>query len=119
VGATAPIGKTFSKQEPEIAAAGVDPYAILRSSTVDAADALHMESEIGVAAPGARAELILVAGNPLEDLSVLRRPHGVLMNGRYYDRAALDVLDLRGKANMSTYATIGWLLWHQITDGEG
>ncbi len=112
-------GRSLHDEIALLSAAGIDPYAILYSGTGAAAAALHRSDEIGVVAPGARAELILVAGNPLDDLSTLRRPRGVLMNGRYYDRAALDILEQRGTVTMSTYATIGWLLWHQITGGEG
>lgn len=98
--------------------AGVDPYAILYSGTVASAAALNQSGEIGVIAPGARAELILVSGNPLADLSILRRPTGVLMNGHYYDRTALDELEKAGAKTSSAYATIGWLLWQQLTRGE-
>lgn len=100
------------------AEAGVDPYAIIYSGTVAAAAALHRSGEIGVVAPGATAELILVAGNPLEDLNAMRHPRGVVMNGRYYDRASLDILEARGAGATNAYATIGWLLWQQLTRGE-
>lgn len=98
--------------------AGVDPYAIIYSGTVAAAEALNRSGEIGVVAPGARAELILVSGNPLVDISTLRRPVGVLMNGRFYDQKALDALEQAGARSSSVYATIGRLLWQQLTRGE-
>lgn len=98
--------------------AGVDPYAILYSGTVAAATILNMSGEIGVIAPGARAELILVSGNPLADLSTMRRPAGVLMNGRYFNREALDAMQERGAQTSTAYATMGWLLWQQLTNGE-
>jgi imidazolonepropionase-like amidohydrolase len=37
---------------------------------------------LGVVAPGYAADLLLVEGNPLEDVSVLRRPVEVLRSGR-------------------------------------
>ena len=40
------------------------------------------------------------------------------MNGRYYDRKALDKLEQNGARTSSAYATIGWLLWQQLTGGE-
>lgn len=110
-------GRSLHDEIDLLSAAGIDPYAILYSGTGAAAEALHRSGEIGVIAPGARAEFILVAGSPLDDLSTLRRPRGVLMNGRYYDRAALDLLERSGTNTMSTYRTIGWLLWHQLTGG--
>lgn len=110
-------GRSFHDEIELLSGAGIDPYAILYSATGAAATVLHRSGEIGVVAPDARAELILVAGNPLDDLSTLRRPRGVLMNGRYFDRLALDLLEQRGTSTTSVYATIGWLLWHQLTGG--
>jgi imidazolonepropionase-like amidohydrolase len=110
-------GRSFHDEIALNAGAGIDAYALLFSATRAPAQALHQDGEIGVVAPGARAELILVAGDPLKDLSLLRRPRGVLMNGRFYDRAALDALAQSGTHVMSLYATMGWLLWHQATGG--
>ena len=110
-------GQSLHDEIALLSAAGIDPYDVLFSGAGAAAAALHRSGEIGVIAAGARAELILVAGNPLEDLSALRRPLGVLMSGRYYDRAALDLLEHRGTRPMSAYETVGWLLWQQVTNG--
>ncbi|PWC41922.1 amidohydrolase family protein [Azospirillum sp. TSO22-1] len=51
---------------------------VIRSATVDAARLFGMEGEIGVVTPGARADLIVVDGNPLDDLGVLQRPESAL-----------------------------------------
>ncbi len=70
--------------------AGLEPYQALRAATVTAARLLGMEREIGTIAVGKRADLLLVASNPLEDLSTLRRPLGVMVEGRWVPRAELD-----------------------------
>ena len=44
---------------------------MIRSATVDAAKVIRREGELGVIAPGAFADLIVVNGNPLNDLSLL------------------------------------------------
>ncbi|MCP2181330.1 metal-dependent hydrolase family protein [Prauserella alba] len=50
----------------------VQPAAdVVRSATADAARLLGMEGEVGVVAGGAHADLLVVDGNPLEDLEVL------------------------------------------------
>ena len=58
---------------------------VLRSATVNAA-ALLGEEDLGVVAPGARADLLLLDGDPLADLGVLTRPErhlrAVLRDGR-------------------------------------
>jgi hypothetical protein len=46
----------------------------------------------GVVRPGARADLVLVAGDPLADLATLRAPLGVMKDGRWYDAAALQAM---------------------------
>lgn len=46
-------------------------HEVIRSATLDAAKVLRMEGEIGTVAPGARADLVVVAGDPLRDLALL------------------------------------------------
>jgi imidazolonepropionase-like amidohydrolase len=55
----------------DIAAMARRPLDVLRSATVVNAALLQRSGEIGVIAPGARADLLLVDGDPLADLSVL------------------------------------------------
>jgi hypothetical protein len=43
-------------------------------------------------AEGLRADLVLVATNPLEDLSALQRPLGVMAAGRWHDAEALAAM---------------------------
>jgi imidazolonepropionase-like amidohydrolase len=53
----------------------VQPAAdILRSATTVAASLLGLEGRVGVVAPGAYADLLVVDGNPLEDLALLTDP---------------------------------------------
>ena len=47
---------------------------MLRSATTTAARLLGLEGEIGSLAPGAHADLLVVDGDPLADLTVLTRP---------------------------------------------
>ncbi|MFL6130884.1 MAG: amidohydrolase family protein [Mycobacteriales bacterium] len=58
---------------------------VLRAATVNAA-ALFGEDDLGVVAPGARADLLLLDADPLADLAVLTRPErhlrAVLRGGR-------------------------------------
>ena len=51
---------------------------VIRAATVNAARLFGMEGEVGVVAPGARADLLAVDGNPLEDLGVLQKPETFL-----------------------------------------
>ena len=47
---------------------------VIRSATCNAARAFKRDGEFGVIKAGARADLIAVAGDPLDDLSVLQAP---------------------------------------------
>lgn len=47
---------------------------VIRSATTTAAELFNMTGEIGRVAPGLRADLIAVDGNPLEDLGLLQDP---------------------------------------------
>jgi len=48
------------------------PHETLVSATATNARLLRMEGEIGVVAPGALADLIVVDGDPLADLGLLQ-----------------------------------------------
>lgn len=72
--------------------AGLPALDVLRAATLGTADFLGERGTFGEVVEGAAADLILVEGNPLEDLAALRRPQGVMRAGTYYDRAELDAM---------------------------
>jgi imidazolonepropionase-like amidohydrolase len=53
----------------------------IQSATSRAADLLGKRGEIGVVAPGAYADLIAVASDPLADVNVLKAVHFVMKDG--------------------------------------
>ena len=67
------LGETHEHQSGEfdIRAKVESPAEILRAATVTNAEILNRSGELGVVAPGALADLLLVDGNPLADLSLL------------------------------------------------
>lgn len=75
--------------------AGLSRPAVLRSATLDAALRFGV-ADAGEIRPGARADLVVLNGNPLEDFSVLAEPAGIVVAGAPLDRAA--VLALREQA---------------------
>jgi imidazolonepropionase-like amidohydrolase len=71
---------------------GLTPLEALRSSTLDAARFLGIADSAGMIAPGKFADLVLLDADPLRDIRNARRIRGVIVNGRYLDRAALGRL---------------------------
>jgi imidazolonepropionase-like amidohydrolase len=66
-----------------LVAAGLTPYQALRTGTVDVAKFLGEEGRAGVVRQGARADLILLDANPLQNIGNTLRINGVVVNGRW------------------------------------
>ena len=67
------LGETHEQQSREfsIRAQVLSPAEILRSATVVNAEILNRSGELGVISPGSLADLLVVDGDPLENLSLL------------------------------------------------
>jgi imidazolonepropionase-like amidohydrolase len=63
---------------------GDTPMNVLLSGTSVAAESLHMSDRIGSLAPGMEADLVAVDGNPLDDITAVRRVVFVMKHGRIY-----------------------------------
>ncbi len=60
---------------------GMTPAAAIQAATVNAADLLGLAGEIGTLEPGKAADVIAVAGDPLSDVTVLKRVGFVMKGG--------------------------------------
>ena len=70
--------------------AGLTPAEALRTATWNPARFLGRERDLGTIEEGKLADLVLLDDDPLADVSSTRRIRGVMVDGRYFDRAALD-----------------------------
>ncbi len=61
---------------------GQTPAEAIRSATLTAAELLDRADELGTVAPGRYADLVAVAGNPLEDIRLLEDIPFVMKGGR-------------------------------------
>jgi amidohydrolase family protein len=86
----------------ELRQAGLSAAQVLRAATVDGARLIE-RSDRGVIAPGTRADVLLVEGNPLADVSNVRRIAGVMVKGRWMTAAWLED-QLRVRRQMSSIA---------------
>ena len=61
----------YQSREFVIRAEVMAPFDIIRSATIVNAELVNRAGELGIVAPGARADLIAVDGDPLADTSLL------------------------------------------------
>lgn len=67
---------------------GMDPLAAMVSANSLAAEALGMANQIGSVAPGLEADLIALDGDPLKDITAVRRVVFVMKGGVVYKNLA-------------------------------
>ena len=77
--------------------AGLTLWQALAAATRNPAEFLGALNEWGTIAPGRRADLVLLSGNPLEDIANVGRIEAVSVGGRLFERPALDAMIRRGR----------------------
>ncbi len=75
---------------------GVAPMAALVSANSLAAEALGMGDQLGAIAPGLEADIIALDGDPLKDITAVRRVVFVVKGGVVYKNAARGALTAYG-----------------------
>ena len=84
-----PAGIATQAELRALQAAGLQPAQALRAAGVNAAAALGVDPRLGRIAPGAVADLVLVDGDPLQQVADTLNVIGVVRNGRFYSVAGL------------------------------
>ena len=69
--------------------AGIPAKDVMRMVTLDAARGMHLEKKIGTIAVGKRADLVVVDGDPLEDIKKVRKTLFTMRAGVLYKADAL------------------------------
>lgn len=75
---------------------GQKPMAALISATSLAAESLRLSNEIGSIAPGLEADIIALDGNPLTDITAVRRVVFVMKGGVVYKNVARNGIPIYG-----------------------
>jgi Tol biopolymer transport system component/imidazolonepropionase-like amidohydrolase len=69
---------------------GFSPWEALRAGTIDGARYLGMDRDIGSLEVGKLADLVVIDGNPLEDLRRSEYVDFTMLNGRLYDAHTMN-----------------------------
>jgi len=76
---------------------GFTPYEALAAGTIVASKIvkrMNGQDDFGTIVPGKRADLLLLAQNPLEDVANARKILGVMAAGKWYDQSSIsEILD--------------------------
>ena len=78
----------MAQEFPRMAEFGMTPMEIIKSATSRAADMLDMTGDLGVVAPGAYADIVAVAGDPLRDVNALGTVSFVMKDGAVFRNEA-------------------------------
>jgi hypothetical protein len=88
-------GSGLHDQLAELRQAGLTPYQVLKTATAGPGDFIAKTKggiPFGRVLVGDRADLVLTAANPLDEMATLRAPLGVMAAGRWRDAATLTAL---------------------------
>jgi len=72
---------------------GFTPYEAIRTATVNAADVINKmngKGNFGTIEVGKKADLVMIDGNPFDDINNLKKIQGVMASGRWFDKPTLQ-----------------------------
>ena len=81
-------GRNYEELIYRVRDGGQQPMDAIISATARAAESLNLQDRVGTLAPGMEADIIAVAGNPLTDITALRRVVFVMKGGKVYKNIA-------------------------------
>lgn len=82
---------------------GMTPHEALRSATLHGAKLLGMDQDIGSIEVGKLADLVVIDGNPLEDLYQSENVAMVMVNGRLFDGETMNQIGNHPSARKPFY----------------
>ncbi|MDF2179853.1 amidohydrolase family protein [Aliiglaciecola sp. CAU 1673] len=84
-------GASMTREHELFIEAGIPAYNALKSATILPAKILGFE-KAGMISPGFKANLVLLQGNPLDNISVVEHSQGVMIGGRWLDEKQIQAL---------------------------
>lgn len=107
-------GLDVHRELEQLVRAGLTPRQALMAATVTPAEYAGQSHLYGDVAPGRMADLLLLDGNPLDDIRNTQRLAAVIFNGTVYDRPALEGLREHVKTNARSWSVGAKILWRFI-----
>jgi imidazolonepropionase-like amidohydrolase len=95
--------------------AGLPPVAVLKAATINGARALRVADQLGSIEVGKIADLVIVAGDPLQDITAAREVRTVVKDGRVHDPKALLAASINKIGPAGPTADRDWSLYHRFT----
>jgi len=82
---------------------GMSNHQALKCATINGANYLGMDHQLGSIKTGKLADLIVIDGNPLQDIRVTENVVYTMVNGRLYDAATMNEIGNRDKKRTMFY----------------
>jgi imidazolonepropionase-like amidohydrolase len=83
------FGPSVHREMELLVEAGISPAEVLRAATINAAEILGQKERLGTIYKGKLADILVIEGNPLEDIRNTQNIFMVIKNGHILDREAL------------------------------
>lgn len=107
-------GFSVHEELAEFVAAGMSPSAALNIATLGAAEYVGVGQQFGSIEVGKVADILLLNGNPLENINATQNIHGMLFNGQFFNREGLDQLLHFAASQASSLQLNLKLLWRLL-----
>lgn len=85
-------GSSIHEELELLVEAGLSEFEALKTATLNPAIFLESTDSLGTIQKGKIADLVILGQNPLLDISNTRKINGVITNGNYYNKIAIDSL---------------------------
>jgi imidazolonepropionase-like amidohydrolase len=83
------FGPSVHREMELLVEAGISPAEVLRAATINAAEILGQQERLGTISKGKLADILVIEGNPLEDIRNTQNIFMVIKNGHILDREVL------------------------------